>query len=144
MIEKTVETKVKNKLDVYVNDGNAYYAKHQGNQYSKNGEPDYTGVVFGRFLGIESKAGNGHKLSLIQAFIGAKITSAKGFYIVAFPDFDTYETFNDMPAYRVHLTDIFKNAKSPLAMGDGEDYRVLTEFCKWCNTEKKTCRLVIE
>lgn len=144
MIEKKVENQVKEYWQLFVDKGQGYFVKTQGNQYSRNGTPDYTGSIMGKYVGIEAKAGNSHKLALIQAFNGAKIVISGGVFVTAYPDFNTYKSINEMPVYTLKLTPKIYSSATPLKLGDGVDYSAFVGFVNFCNKTKKTCRLVVK
>jgi Holliday junction resolvase len=54
----TKEGEVKKQIKKVLDDMGVYYFMPSGNGYGRSGIPDFVGVVNGRFLGIEAKAGS--------------------------------------------------------------------------------------
>lgn len=54
----TKEGEIKKKIKKVLDDMGVYYFMPSGNGYGRSGIPDFVGVVNGRFLGIEAKAGS--------------------------------------------------------------------------------------
>lgn len=71
---------------------NTWYKKIHANVYQQAGVPDFLGCYRGRFFAIEAKAGNGHKLGMMQLFNGYQIAKSGGIFIVAYPDYESLAT----------------------------------------------------
>lgn len=133
MKESKVDRSVRE--DIEANEG--WLIKDQANIYQRKGIPDLiicTPALKGRLLGIETKAGNGHPLTMAQMFEGYKITIAGGMYIVAYSD---YKSFTELTPNKITLSTSAKKAKSALGLSKS-DYEKLESIWKKINTEKKT------
>ena len=73
---------------------NTWYKKIHANVYQQTGVPDFLGSYRGRFFAIEAKAGNGHKLGIMQLFNGYQIVKSGWLFIVAFPDYKSLATMH--------------------------------------------------
>lgn len=114
-----------------------WYFKEHGDKYSKNGVPDFVASIDGIFTGIEAKAGNGHKLSVVQLFNGLKLIASGGRFIVAYPDFQGLPD-NKIYLHEFDLTfDDFIGVDKPLALGQ-EKYMNLSKLSKIISEQGKT------
>lgn len=133
MIEKSVEKIVVKQL----NQDGYYYNNEQGNIYTKNGVPDLTCCVQGRYIGIETKAGNGHKLTVAQLFEGYKIVRCGGVYIVAYKDFNSFDEYLNDEGEKYTLSSAAKTVSGANELSL-DDYALLEEMWLKINKEKKT------
>lgn len=134
MKESVVEKLVKRYFEE--NTSNIWYMKTQGNIYSRKGAPDYTGSYNGLFFGVETKAGNGHPVSMVQMFEGMKIVNSGGLFVVAFSDFSDLETAKSK-AGSLNLSPSAVGAKSALDLPK-EDYDALNLIRNSINKGEKT------
>lgn len=114
-----------------------WYFKEHGDRYSKNGVPDFVASINGVFTGIEAKAGNGHKLSVVQLFNGLKLMASGGRFIVAYPD------FKGIPSHYLKLQDFglafddFIGVDKPLSLGQ-DKYMNLSKLSKIISEQGKS------
>ena len=71
---------------------NTWYKKIHAIVYQQTGVPDFLGCYQGRFFAIEAKAGNGHRLGMMQLFNGYQIVTSGGLFVVAFPGYGSLAT----------------------------------------------------
>lgn len=113
-----------------------WYMKTQGNLYSKDGAPDYTGTYYGRGFGVETKAGNGHPLSMVQLHEGLKLAHAGAIFVVAFADFKGLDDAL-RNAEHIDIPERILTAKS-LVMLSSDDYALLKTLHKSLNSKPVT------
>lgn len=113
----------------------SYLRKINGNVYQRNGTVDYLGGYKGQLIGIEAKAGNGHKLGMGQLFDGYQIAQAGGLFVVAYPD---YTSILDLKPVSFGL-ELHANKANQLS---DEEYDLLEKFYKKINKARKTCAFV--
>jgi hypothetical protein len=124
--KQTAERKITQWLDTQAD---VWYFKEHGDRYSKNGVPDIIASVNGQLVGLEAKAGNGHKLSVIQLFQGLKLQASGGLFIVAFPDFSGVDVPKlNLADFNLVLSD-FKGVEKPLSLGQAK-YMALSKLSK--------------
>ena len=111
-----------------------WYNKSQGNIYQKSGVPDYLVCLEGEFIGIETKAHNGHQLTIAQLFNGYKIVShAEGKFIVAF---GAYSKLEYLPKETFNLSDDAKNAQEAIELSEADYLKLETIWSKVNKTKK--------
>ena len=76
---------------------NTHRPKDRKNSHIPKGLPDIQGVFYGQYIGIETKAPNGH-LSVGQKIMKCKIDNAGGRYIVARKVYDVKKVFEELEA----------------------------------------------
>lgn len=91
--EKQFETKVKH----FLKEQNAFFVKYFANAFTQKGIPDILACVNGYFVGVETKADDGHP-SEIQLVRIDQIREAGGFAFVLYPSaFESFKSFiNDL------------------------------------------------
>ena len=77
----TLESKIKSRIKLILEDLRCYYFMPIGGPYSRIGVPDFVGCLNGMFFSIEAKAGKG-KTTALQARELQRIKDAGGFAIV--------------------------------------------------------------
>lgn len=135
MKESYVESLVRKDLE----NKKAYYKNRQANLYQKSGEADYFVCIDGQAVAIETKADNGHKLTMAQLFEGYKLTLANGMFVVAFKD---YTDLNLVPIDYFNLSDKAESVKSADKLSL-DDYEKLEFFYKKINSKKKSISFVL-
>lgn len=135
MKESYVELLVRKDLE----NKKAYYKNIQANLYQKSGEADYFVCIDGQAIAIETKADNGHKLTMAQLFEGYKLTLANGIFVVAFKD---YTDLNLIPIDYFNLSDKAERVKSADKLSL-DDYEKLEFFYKKINSKKKSISFVL-
>lgn len=113
----------------------SYLRKINGNVYQRNGTVDYLGGYKGQLIGIEAKAGNGHKLGMGQLFDGYQITQAGGLFVVAYPDYTSILALKPI-SFNLEL-----HADKANQLSD-EEYDLLEKFYKKINKERVTCAFI--
>lgn len=81
MSGNTPEGKVKSKVREILSLAGIEYMHIPASQYGKAGAPDYIACIYGRFVGIECKAGKG-KQTLLQQIRQKDIEDSGGAYLL--------------------------------------------------------------
>ncbi len=110
----------------------SYLRKINGNTYQRNGTVDYLGGYKGQLIGIEAKAGNGHKLGMGQLFDGYQIAQAGGLFVIAYPD---YTSILDLEPEHFNME---LHADKANQLSDAE-YDLLENVYKRVNQERRSC-----
>lgn len=118
----------------------AYFKNRQANLYQKSGEADYFACINGQAIAIETKADNGHKLTMAQLFEGYKLTLAKGIFVVAFKD---YTDLNLVPVDYFNLSIEAESVKSADKLSLA-DYEKLEFFYKTINSKKTSISFILK
>lgn len=111
---------------------NGYISKKQGNLFQKSGEADFFACVNGQAISIETKARNGHAITMAQLYEGYKFTVSGGLFIIAYED---YVDYTELPSYTFGLSKeaVLSRNATDLSL---KDYSILEKIYNAVNKEK--------